>query len=233
MVKIGVKKNYFVWWRSWQMISDGLESVGIGLVLNTVELTVGSGVGVATRNDLFRLLRSQVAEESFLLVLDTITGGVTASSTFRLYLLEAIAAVTVVDVFVAQDRDGSSLLEVTLEASASRTTRLESVAGAIVRWSRWSLRVVGTEPLLCLSGWSKGCDGWVTTLTTLSTSSRRWQVLIGRRTKLTIASRSVQEVTITTTASVGCGGRGCTVQVVQTGCTCHTQERTEQELLRK
>lgn len=49
---------WWQWWWSWKMITDRLESVSIGLVLNAVELTVGCGVGVTARDNLFRFLRA-------------------------------------------------------------------------------------------------------------------------------------------------------------------------------
>lgn len=92
---VGFLQLLWQWWWSGQMISHRLETSGIGLVLHAVQLTIRPGVGVSSGNDLFSQLRSDFAIVSLFLVLDSITGGV----------IEPIAAITVVHVFISQDRD--------------------------------------------------------------------------------------------------------------------------------
>lgn len=125
------------------MVTDGLETVGIGLILYAVLLTVRGSVGVATGDYLFRLFRSQIAKESFFLVLDTVTSGI----------VESVAAIAVVDVLVAQNGDGSGLgLEAVALETTGRTAGTESVTRAAVRRTR-RLRVVRpSEGTLLRSG---------------------------------------------------------------------------------
>lgn len=77
------------------MISHRLETTGIGLVLDTVQLSIGAGVGVSTGNDLFSQFGSDLAIVALFLVLDSVTGGV----------VKPIASIAVVHVFVSQNRD--------------------------------------------------------------------------------------------------------------------------------
>lgn len=98
------------WWWSGQMISDRLETTGISLVLNAVQFSIWGGVGVSSGNDLFSQLGSNFAIVALFLVLDAITGGV----------VKPIASITVVHVFVSQNRDGGGtwLLEASLESTS-------------------------------------------------------------------------------------------------------------------
>lgn len=98
------------WWWSGQMISDRLETTTICLVLNAVQFTIRSGVGVSSGNDLFSQLGSDFAIVALFLVLDAITGGV----------IEAITSITIIHVFVSQNRDGGGtwLLEASLESTS-------------------------------------------------------------------------------------------------------------------
>lgn len=136
------------------------------------------------------------------------------------YLLESIAAVTVVDVFVAQNRDGSRLLVVrALEASTGRTAR--GAARAWIRSRSGRLRIVRVEAGLLLALLAQRCYRRVALL---SLRGRR-QILVGWR-----LARSIQEVAVTgTTLEGGAWGRS-TVQVVEPGCTSKAQECTEQQL---
>lgn len=81
------------------MISHGLETAGIGLVLDAVQFTIRSGIGIATGYDLFSLFGCNLAIVSLFLVLDSITGGV----------IESIASIAVVHVLVSQDGDGGGI----------------------------------------------------------------------------------------------------------------------------
>lgn len=131
-------------------------------------------------------------------------------------VIESIAAITVVDVFVAQNWDRCRLLVVALEASTCRAARLQRITATTERGSR-GLRIVGVESLLTLSEWSYR---WVTTLLrSLRTSSRWRKVLISGSTKLTITTGCVEQGTITATTLVRCGWCRCTVEVIKTSST--------------
>lgn len=56
------------------MISHGLETAGVGLVLDAVELAVGTGVRVSTGNDLLAQLGANLAVVALFLVLDAVAG---------------------------------------------------------------------------------------------------------------------------------------------------------------
>lgn len=77
------------------MIPHRLETTGIGLILDAVQFTIRAGVGISSGNDLFSQFRSNLAVVALFLVLDSVTGGV----------VEPIASIAVVYVFISQNRD--------------------------------------------------------------------------------------------------------------------------------
>lgn len=81
-------------WRG-QMISHWLETTGIRFVLDAVQFTIWTGVGVTSGDDLFSQFGSNFAVVALFLVLDSVTGGI----------VEPIASITVVHVFISQNRD--------------------------------------------------------------------------------------------------------------------------------
>lgn len=81
-------------WRG-QMISHWLETTGIRFVLDAVQFTIRTGVGVTSGDDLFSQFGSNFAVVALFLVLDSVTGGI----------VEPIASITVVHVFISQNRD--------------------------------------------------------------------------------------------------------------------------------
>lgn len=100
-------------WRR-QMISHRLETSSVGLVLDAVELAVGTRVRVSTGNDLLAQLRANLAVVALFLVLDAVAGCV----------VKAVTSVSVVHVLVAQNRNrrGARLLESSLESTSGRTS---------------------------------------------------------------------------------------------------------------
>lgn len=99
-VKFGVQVVGFLqllwqWWWRGQMIPHRLETTGIGLILDAVQFTIRTGVGISSGNDLFSQFRSNLAVVALFLVLDSVTGGV----------VEPIASIAVVHVFISQNRD--------------------------------------------------------------------------------------------------------------------------------
>lgn len=152
------------WWRR-QMISHGLETAGVGFVLDAVQLAVGTGVRVSTGNDLLAQLGPYLAVVALFLVLDAVAGCV----------VKAVTSVAVVDVFVAQNRNrsGAGLLESTLETSratraATSESGLTSGGRSSVTGSKGLLRSLGLLRLLLLGVVSKLVLG----LTSLATEGR-------------------------------------------------------------
>lgn len=131
-------------WRRGQMISHGLETAGVGLVLDAVELAVGTGVRVSTGNDLLAQLGANLAVVALFLVLDAVAGCV----------VKAVTSVAVVDVLVAQNRNrgGTRLLESSLEStggtSAATDSGLTSAGRSTVAASEGLLRSLGLLLLL-------------------------------------------------------------------------------------
>lgn len=123
------------------MITDWLETTSISLVLNAVQFTVWCGVRISSGNDLFSQLGSNFAIVALFLVLNAITGGI----------VEAIAAITVVHVFISQNRDGGGtwLLETSLE-STSGLVCTNSTVRLWLFWLLW-LRLLGIVSELALS----------------------------------------------------------------------------------
>lgn len=107
------------------MISDWLETTSISLVLNAVQFAIWSGIGISSGNDLFSQLGSNFTIVALFLVLDAITGGV----------IEAIASITVVHVFISQNRDGGGTW--LLEASLESTSGLVCTDSTVRLWLLW------------------------------------------------------------------------------------------------
>uniref|UniRef100_A0A182J2D6 Uncharacterized protein n=1 Tax=Anopheles atroparvus TaxID=41427 RepID=A0A182J2D6_ANOAO len=194
--------------RRWQMVADGLETVGVGLVLHTVQLAIGGSVGVSTGDYLLRLFRAQVAQESLFLVLDSVASGIAIKKN--------------------KDGDGSRLLlEVVTGVVSCGAARAQGISGATVRRPGRLLRIVGSteRTLLRLQLRSRSrrlaerCNGRVVALL----SAGRWRkVLVGRgqaATELAVASRSVEDVRVAAAALVGRSGSRRTVQVIEPGGT--------------
>lgn len=92
---VGILQLLWQWWWRGQMISHRLETTGIGLVLDAVQFSVRTCVGVTSGNDLFSQFGSDLAIVALFLVLDSVTGGV----------VKPIASIAVVHVFISQNRD--------------------------------------------------------------------------------------------------------------------------------
>lgn len=73
------------------MIPNRLETSGIGLVLDAVQLAVGTRVRVSTGNDLLTQLRANLTVVALFLVLDAIASCV----------VKAVTSVSVVYIFVS------------------------------------------------------------------------------------------------------------------------------------
>lgn len=199
-------------WRRWQMIAHRLETAGVGLVLDAVQLAVGTRVRVSTGNDLLAQLRADLAVVALLLVLDAVASCV----------VKVVTSVTVVYVLVAQNRDrgGTGLLESALESTGSTAANsgLTSGGRSSVTSSEGLLRsllllLLGVElselvlGLTSLGSTAKGRDRRVSGLVTGLAS---WgQVLVRGR-------RSIQEVPIAPASSAGTRRSRCSIQIVQT-----------------
>lgn len=155
----------FLWQRWWsgQMISHRLETSGVGLVLDAVQLAIGTGVRVSTGNDLLTQLGSNFAVVSVFLVLDAVAGCV----------VKVVTSVAVVYVLVAENRDrsGTGLLKSTLESSLGTSAATKSGLTSGGRSSVGLLRSLGlllgivTELTVGLATMvAKGRYRWVSTL---------------------------------------------------------------------
>lgn len=121
------------------MIANRLETSGIGLVLDAVQLAVGTRVRVSTGNDLLAQLRANLTVVALFLVLDTVAGCV----------VKVVTSVTVVYVFVAQDRNrgGTRLLESTSTGSTAGTEATTAKLTSRSWCGSWS-SVTSSEGLL-------------------------------------------------------------------------------------
>lgn len=187
------------------MISDRLETSGVGLVLDAVQLAVGTRVRVSTGNDLLAQLRANLAVVALFLVLDAVAGCV----------VKAVTSVSVVHVLVAQNRNrrGAGLLESSLESTSGCWTS-EATAEGLLRLLL--LLLLGVVSELATLGLAKGCHRRVPTL--VASLASRGQVLVRGRW-------SVQEVTVAPAASTSTRWCRCAVQVVQAS----RQDTTAQE----
>lgn len=191
------------------MISDRLETSGVGLVLDAVQLAVGTRVRVSTGNDLLAQLRANLAVVALFLVLDAVAGCV----------VKAVTSVSVVHVLVAQNRNrrGAGLLESSLESTSGCTSggwSSETAAEGLLRLLL--LLLLGVVSELATLGLAKGRHRWVPTLVASLTS--RGQVLVRGRW-------SVQEITVAPAAPTSTRWCRCAVQVVQAS----RQDTTAQE----
>lgn len=167
---VGFLQFPWQWWRRGQMISHRLETSGVGLVLDAVQLAVGTRVRVSTGNDLLAQLRANLTVVTLFLVLDAIAGCV----------VKVVTSVSVVHIFVAQNRNwgGTRLLESALESTSrgtgtsttTKSARLTSCGRSSVTSSEGLLRsllglLVGVESELVLgTSLAEGCYRWVSGL---------------------------------------------------------------------
>lgn len=189
------------------MISDRLETTGIGLVLDAVQLAVRAGVRISSGYDLLSLLGCDLAIVALLLVLDSVTGGV----------IKPIASIAVVHVLVPQDRDGGGawLLEASLESTSGLATTCVRLR---LLWLSGLLGIVATAKLtlsLTLAS-AQGSHRRISSLVA-GLASRRQILIRGCSTELAILARSIQEIAITSTATAGTWGSRSSIKVIQAG----------------